>query len=91
MSAKGDMENPDSDGCSDPTARAGCGEVGAKVHVILFGRELGGGWARRPASGVPAHIWGSDAALARGDSKRKSSRAILSPEYRQPQSDPSSR
>jgi hypothetical protein len=83
------MENPDSDGYSDAASRTGCGEVG--VPEILSGRELGGGWARRPASGVPAHIWGSDAALARGDSKRKSSRAILSPEYRQPQSDPSSR
>jgi hypothetical protein len=48
------MENPDSDGSSDPTARAGCGEVGAKVHEILFGRELGA----TAGPGVPAHTWG---------------------------------
>ena len=62
-----DMENPDSDGYSDAASRTGCGEVG--VPEILSGRELGGGWARRPASGVPAHICGSDATLGRGDSK----------------------
>jgi hypothetical protein len=31
------MENPDSDGCSDPAARTGCGQVGAKIPEVLFG------------------------------------------------------
>ena len=57
------MENPDSDGYSDAASRTGCGEVG--VPEILFCRELG----TTAASEVPAHIWGSDATLGRGDNK----------------------